>query len=207
MEKYYFMEHSGTEYYLDELGLRHFYFDMLVNDINIRDFDTIEWLDGTRDLDSQLDFIRFTKYGDINDIVDNLKKYENAYIKEIKNYKELLQFFVDYLNGEITNYELYNRVGCPWKDIANEMLDTLNDVAIEHHMSEYDILLAFIDTKAYEIDEFEETFSILLKNVIKEFGDFLDRFSIKLVKKQEISEEDTMNILELRDFLLNISEK
>jgi hypothetical protein len=180
MNKIYKMVHSGNEYYVDESGIRKYYFDMLVNDINERDFDTIEWLDGTRDLDSQLDFIRFTKYGDFKDIIKSLKTSENIDITELKTYEELLQFYVDYLNGKITDYYLYDNVGTPWYECVENMLLVLNACKERQGLSDYDVLCALIDTNAYEIEDFEELTIQSLKNILKKYEDFFEDFNTRV---------------------------
>ena len=213
MNKIYKMVHSGNEYYVDESGIRKYYFDMLVNDINERDFDTIEWLDDTRDLDSQLDFIRFAKYGDFKDIVKSLKTSECIEITELKTYKELLQFYVDYLKGKITDYYLYDNdnMGLPYHEMIKDMLDKLNKVADRYAMSDYDKLVAILETKAYEIDSFESLFKEIYTSVFKEFEDYLEDFNTRVYryttgedKVADINYNDSRNLDDLLNILLKL---
>lgn len=213
MSKIYKMIHCGNEYYVDDMGLRKYYFDMLVNDINERDFDTIEWLDETRDLDSQLDFIKFAKYGDMEDLEKNLKREESIEIREIKTYKEKLQFYVDYLNGKITSYYLYNNAGIPWKEYTKDMLLDLNNCKVKYAMSDYDILLALLDTKAYEIEDFKELFKQTFLDTFKEFEDFFEDFNTRIYwftsgndKIANVCENDSRNLDEFLHIFRKIRE-
>lgn len=204
----------GNEYYADAMGVKKYYFDLLVKSMCDEDIeDSCYWLDGTFDLCKQIDLLKLCVIGDFPSIISNMKKEENIEITEIKNYKELLQFYVDYLNGEITNYYLYDEhcIGVSHAEMVKDMLDTLHDVAIYNHMSENEILRAFIDTKAYEIEEFRDTIKALLKNAFDDYSRLLDILHNEITYKNdykdyEIPYEYLDEINDLRALLQDINE-
>ena len=210
MNKIWKMGFCGDEWFVDEQGMRRFYFDLMTKDLcgcECSAIDSVDWLDGTRDLDSQLDFIKFAKYGDIKDIINNMVKYENAYVEELTTYKSMLRFYIDYLNGNLTNYSLYDKehYGVPHEYLIKNMLDNLNDIAIKNHMSEFEILDTWFKTDAYEIEDFEETFILLFKNVMGTFVCDLEDIYIALHGK--IEKEKLDNIEEIAYFLDMLSKK